>query len=121
MLFEGGGTEGAGSGAAAGAGGGAGSGAAAGAGGGAAFEAAAGQGQVQIEELPTLVVTRETKEHANVFHTFTGAAGQSTAALLQFACLQQQGLRGSVHAGLQVSERAPSCSWWPLAQAAWVA
>ncbi|KAI7846398.1 hypothetical protein COHA_000109 [Chlorella ohadii] len=71
MLFEGGGTEGAGSGAAAGAGGGAGSGAAAGAGGGAAFEAAAGQGQVQIEELPTLVVTRETKEHANVFHTFT--------------------------------------------------
>lgn len=43
---------------------------AAGASGIAAWEAAAGL--VEVEELPTLVVTRETKEHANVFHTFTG-------------------------------------------------
>ncbi|PRW45163.1 EGF domain-specific O-linked N-acetylglucosamine transferase [Chlorella sorokiniana] len=61
MLFAGDSPEGLESGTAAGG--------AAGAGGGAGLEAAGGR--VQVEELPTLVVTRETKEHANVFHTFT--------------------------------------------------
>ncbi len=27
----------------------------------------------QVERLPTLIVTREINEHANVFHTLTGA------------------------------------------------
>lgn len=26
-----------------------------------------------VESLPTLIVTREINEHANVFHTLTGA------------------------------------------------
>lgn len=62
LMFEGDTFEGVDSGTAAGG--------AAGVGGIAAWEAAAGL--VEVEELPTLVVTRETKEHANVFHTFTG-------------------------------------------------
>jgi len=39
-----------------------------------------------VEELPTLLVTREIKEHANVYHTYTGvwvwgAGGRCTVPL----------------------------------------
>lgn len=67
MLFDRGGSEDIGADPAAGA-------AAAGVGGDAALEAAS---PPQVEELPTLVVTREVKEHANVFHAFTGGVGQA--------------------------------------------
>jgi hypothetical protein len=44
--------------------------------GGSAAHVAGSKGAVQapatVEELPTLLVTREAKEHANVFHTLTG-------------------------------------------------
>ena len=43
-----------------------------GGGGGSAATAAAAGEPTEVETLPTLLVTREVREHANVYHTYTG-------------------------------------------------